>query len=47
LYRILDTIPGYAQLPMLCRNDFHFLKKWIGKYHPEQAKASLILNFLT
>jgi len=47
LYRTLDTLAGYAQLPMLCRHDFQFLKKWTAKYHPTNRKAQLILNYLT
>ena len=43
LYKLLDAIPGYPKLPVLCRHDFHWLKRWVK---PEYHKARLILNFL-
>ena len=46
LYCLLDAISGYKQLPMLSRHDFHFLEKWLSRYHPEQIKARLILKYL-
>lgn len=47
VYRILNTLCGYQELPMFCRHDFSFLKRWIAVIHPTAIKAQLILRFLT
>jgi|LakMenE01Jun11ns_1017448.scaffolds.fasta_scaffold8800917_1 hypothetical protein len=47
LYKLIKEIDGFEELPLFCRNDVVYLRRWMGKYHPnENKKIILIISYL-